>query len=94
MFTITFKDKTITWNNGKLNGTAEDIFEITNITNYLEDFTDGLMITPTGPTIEKDLLKNDNAAFKLITNHFLQRYKDYELSGDIPELEHEEGVIY
>jgi len=94
MFNVKFKDKSIIWNNGKLNGTADDIFEITNIANYLEDFTDGLMITPTGPTIEKDLLKNDNAAFKLITNHFLQKYKDYAITGDIPEVEYEDGVIY
>jgi len=94
MFTVEFKNKSITWDKGSLTGTQQDIIEITNIANYLEDYNDGLMLTPTGPTIEKDLLKNDNAAFKLITNHFLQRYKDYTLSGDIPELEHEEGVIY
>jgi hypothetical protein len=93
MFKAEFKDKTITWNKGNLTGTEQDIIEITNIAKYFEDH-EGLLLSPTGPNIEKDLLKNDIASLIIITNHFLQRYKDYELTGDIPELEHEEGVIY
>jgi hypothetical protein len=51
-----------------------------NISNFLEDFQHGIFLSPTGPHIEKDLLRNDVAAMILITNHFVQRYNDYNIT--------------
>lgn len=94
MFRV-FNDKSeIIWNNGKLTGNKKDIAEINNVVNYLKDNDGYIELTVTGPTISKDFIKNPLSAKTIITNHFFQRYKKYNIDGDIPKLPFDSDVIY